>query len=143
MGALGLFFPGDVLKNFSYERGEKKPLSEIKTFFKGSDQEVEVYFHHGNEAGPTVLIFSGIHGDESGGYLTADRYADLKVTKGNVIVVPRLNLFAILTRRRVGLSGQDMNRKFQLFEENLDPDRKVVSLAKSLMDQADIVLNLH
>jgi len=143
LGAFGLFFPGDVLKNFSYEKAEKKSLSEIKTFFKRSDQEVEVYCHHGKEAGPTVLIFAGIHGDESGGYLTADRYADLKVTKGNVIVVPRLNLFAILTRRRVGLSGQDMNRKFQLSEENLDPDHKVVSLAKSLMDQADIVLNLH
>jgi len=121
----------------------RKAFSETKAFFKGSHQEVEVYYHHGREAGPTVLMIAGIHGDESGGYLTADRYADLTVMKGNLIVVPRLNLFAILTRRRMGLSGQDMNRKFQRSEENLDPDQKVVSVAKSLMDRADIILNLH
>jgi hypothetical protein len=143
LGAFGLFSQGDVLKNFSYEKQENRLLSETKTFFKGSDQEVYVYDFQGREAGPTVLIFAGIHGDEAGGYLTADRYADLKVHKGNLIVVPRLNLFAILARRRVGLSGQDMNRKFQLFEEGRDPDYKVVSLAKSLMDRADIILNLH
>jgi hypothetical protein len=143
LGAFGLFSRGDVLKNASYEKEGRRPLSETMTFFKGSDQEVDVYDLQGREAGPTVLIFAGIHGDESGGYLTADRYADLKVLKGNLMVVPRLNLFAILARRRMGLSGQDMNRKFQLSEEGLDPDHKVVSLAKSLMDRADIILNLH
>ena len=143
MGVFGLFFLGDVLKNFSYEKQGKQPLSETKTFFKGSDQEVFVYHLQGREAGPTVLIFAGIHGDESGGYLTADRYADLKVLRGNLIVVPRLNLFAILAKKRIGLSGQDMNRKFQPREESEDPDNKVVRLAKSLMDQADIILNLH
>jgi hypothetical protein len=142
-GIFGLFFLGDVFKNFTYEKGEVKPFSETKTFFKGTDQEVEVYSQSGREAGPTVLIFAGIHGDESGGYLTADRYVGLKLLKGNLIVVPRLNLYAILTGRRTGLSGGDMNRKFHPFEENKDPDNRVVSLAKSLMDRADIVLNLH
>jgi predicted deacylase len=144
LGAFGLFFLGDLfLKDFSYEKQKGKSFSEAKTFFRGSDQEVEVYHLHGREAGPTVLIFSGIHGDESGGYLTADRYADLKVIKGNLIVVPRLNLFAILAKKRIGLSGQDMNRKFQPREESGDPDDKVVSLAKLLMERADIILNLH
>jgi hypothetical protein len=54
-----------------------------------------------------------------------------------------LNLFAILAKKRIGLSGQDMNRKFQPREESEDPDNKVVGLAKSLMDQADIILNLY
>jgi hypothetical protein len=143
LGAFGCFFLGEILRDSYYEKEERKPFSETKAFFKGSDQEVEVYYHHGREAGPTVLIIAGMHGDESGGYLTADRYADLRVIKGNLIVVPRLNLFAILTRKRMGLSGQDMNRKFQRSEENLDPDQKVVRVAKSLMDRADIILNLH
>jgi hypothetical protein len=143
LGAFGCFFLREILRDSYYEKEERKPFSETKAFFKGSDQEVEVYYHHGREAGPTVLIIAGMHGDESGGYLTADRYADLRVIKGNLIVVPRLNLFAILTRKRMGLSGQDMNRKFQRSEENLDPDQKVVRVAKSLMDRADIILNLH
>ncbi len=78
LGVFGLFCLGDVLKKFSYEKKERKALSDTKTFFKGSDQEVEVYSQHGREARPTVLIFSGIHGDESAGYQTADRYIGLK-----------------------------------------------------------------
>jgi len=143
LGTFGFLFPTNIFQDFSCEKGGGESISKIRTFFKGTDQEVEVYHLHGREGGPTVLIFAGVHGDESGGYLTADRYADLKVLKGNLIVVPRLNLFAILAKKRIGLSGQDMNRKFQPREENEDPDNKVVGLAKSLMDRADIILNLH
>jgi hypothetical protein len=143
LGTFGVLFPVNILQDFTYEKSGGESISKITTFFRGSDQEVDVYDLQGREAGPTLLVFAGIHGDEAGGYLTADRYADLKVLKGNLIVVPRLNLFAILARRRRGLSGQDMNRKFQLFEEGRDADDRVVSLAKSLMDRADIILNLH
>jgi len=73
-----------------------------KTFFEGSDQK-SLFIISKKRAGPTVL-FLPYHGDESGGYLTADRYADLKVLRGNLIVVPRLNLFAILAKKRIGLS---------------------------------------
>ncbi len=50
-----------------------------------------------------------------------------------------------MTGKRTGLSGKDMNRKFhpsEESEENQDPDDKIVGLAKSLMDRADIILNL-
>ncbi len=142
---IGLFLLGDVFRS-SYlpnRKEEARVFSEVNAFFKGSDQEVEVYRLFGREAGPTMLIFAGIHGDESGGYLTADRYVGLKLVKGNLIIVPRLNLYAILTGKRTGLSGGDMNRKFHPSEENKGPDDKIVGLAKSLMDQADIILNLH
>jgi len=140
---IGLFLLGRSFEGYCLSKGEAKPSSEVNAFFKGSDQEVEVYRLSGREMGPTVLIFAGIHGDESGGYLTADRYVGLRLLKGNLIIVPRLNLYAILTGKRTGLSGGDMNRKFYPSMENNDPDEKIVRLAKSLMDQADIILNLH
>ena len=141
----GLLLPEDILGNASLPipKGEARAFSEVSAFFPGSDQEVEVYRLFGKEKGPTVLIFAGLHGDESGGYLTADRYVGLKLLKGNLIIVPRLNLYGILTGRRTGLGGGDMNRKFHLSEEDKDPDDKIVGLAKSLMDRADIILNLH
>lgn len=142
---IGLFFFSNGLRipSFSNLQKQARVFSEVNVFFKGSDQEVEVYRCFGREPGATMLIFAGIHGDESGGYLTADRYVGLNLIKGNLIVVPRLNLYAILTGKRTGLSGRDMNRKFQPSDENQDLDDKIVSLAKSLMDQADIILNLH
>jgi hypothetical protein len=142
---IGLFFLSGGLRSSSLPKPkeEARTYSEVKTFFKGSDQEVEIYHLFGKEPGPTVLIFAGIHGDESAGYLAADRYVGLKLVKGDLIIVPRLNLYAILTGKRTGLSGGDLNRKFQPSEENEDPDDKIVDLAKSLMDRADLILNLH
>jgi hypothetical protein len=144
-GILGFLFLTDGFRSsyFPNPQEEARPFSEAEAFFKGSDQEVEVYHLFGRERGPTVLIFAGIHGDESGGYLTAERYVGLKLVKGNLIIVPRLNLYAILTGRRTGLSGGDMNRKFHPSEEEKDPDDKIIGLAKSLMDRADLILNLH
>jgi hypothetical protein len=116
---------------------------QIQRFFGGTNQEVVVYDISGKEKAPTLLIFAGIHGDESGGYLTAERYANIRVKKGTVIVVPRLNLPAISKRTRYGASG-DMNRLFHLPENsNATPDSKTVDLAKSLIKRADYVLNLH
>jgi hypothetical protein len=142
---IGLFFLAGSPRSSSppIPKEEARSYSEVKTFFKGSDQEVEVYHLFGREPGPTVLIFAGIHGDESAGYLAADRYVNLKLVKGNLIIVPRLNLYAILTGKRTGLSGGDLNRKFQPSEKNEDPDDKIAGLAKSLMDRADLILNLH
>jgi len=142
---IGLLLLSGVLwiSYLSNLKEEARTFSEVKAFFKGSDQEVEVYHLFGKERGPTVLIFAGIHGDESAGYLAAERFVGLKLLKGNLIIVPRLNLYAIFTGKRTGLSGGDMNRKFLPSEEEKDPDDKIVGLAKSLIDQADIILNLH
>ena len=120
-----------------------KPCVQVQKFFDGSNQEVAVYFISGEEKGPTLLIFAGIHGDESGGYLAAERYEQVKVKKGTLIVVPRLNLSAILKGKRQGLSG-DMNRLFHLPENsNSTADSKIVDLAKALIKRADYVLNIH
>jgi hypothetical protein len=50
----------------------QKSSFQLQRFFGGTNQEVSVYFISGEEKGPTLLIIAGIHGDESGGYLTAD-----------------------------------------------------------------------
>jgi hypothetical protein len=51
---------------------------------------------------------------------------------------------AVANRKRQGLGG-DMNRLFDLSEEmsRRNPDAKVAELAKSLIQRADYVINLH
>lgn len=129
-------------KQFVMEQDQKSDRREER-HFRGTDQEVAVYHLSGRERGPTLLIIGGIHGDEAAGYLTADRYINIELKKGNLIVVPRLNLPAIRTGKRHGIDG-DMNRLFNLPENsNALQDSKVVNLAKSLIKEADCVLNLH
>jgi len=119
-----------------------KPKREVRRFFEGTNQAVNVFFISGKQKGPTLLIFGGIQGDEPAGYVTADRYIDIDLKKGNLIIVPRMNLPAILAGKRNGLSG-DMNRLFHLPEDNETPDMKVINLARFLIGKADCVLNLH
>jgi len=115
----------------------------VETHFEGTEQEVTVYTLTGRERGPTLLIIAGIHGDEKGGYLSADRYTTLQMRRGTLIVIPRLNRTAIERGKRQGLDG-DMNRLFHLPDNNDSlRDSKVVNLVKSLIRSADCVLNLH
>ncbi len=107
---------------------------------KGSQEELHVHFIAGQKNGPTVMILGGIHGNEPGGYLSSDLYANLQLKRGNLIVVPRANLHSIIHNQR-GVKG-DMNRKFGAVDKN-DPEIKVIAVLKHLMAQSDYLITQH
>ncbi|MFH0821853.1 MAG: M14/M99 family metallopeptidase [Pseudomonadota bacterium] len=109
--------------------------------FKGTESELSVVHIKGRLPGPTLLIVGGIQGDEPGGYLAADLYADLSLKRGSLILVPRANFLAIVKNSR-GVNG-DMNRKFAPGPSDKDVDLQVVGVIKSLMAKSDFFLNLH
>ena len=114
--------------------------STYETFFSGTDYELNVYKIQGKTPGKTILIIGGIQGDEPGGFLSADLYADMRLEKGNLIVVPRANFYSILLNRRQ--VNEDMNRKFmETSERNFET--QVVTILKDLIAQSDCLLNLH
>jgi Carboxypeptidase controlling helical cell shape catalytic len=113
-----------------------------KVYFKGTNSELDVYTIKGSSPGPTLLLMGGIQGDEPGGYLAADLYADISLKKGNLILVPRANFFSIVENNR-GVEG-DMNRKFSdQHPKRSDRDLLVVKIIKDLMKRSDFFLNLH
>ncbi|MBW1841256.1 MAG: succinylglutamate desuccinylase/aspartoacylase family protein, partial [Deltaproteobacteria bacterium] len=109
-------------------------------FFEGTDYELNVYRIYGKTPGKTLLLIGGIQGDEPGGYLSVDHYADISLAKGNLIVVPRANFQSILLNRRI--VNEDMNRKFS---EDLKSnyETKIVAVLKKLIFDSDCLLNLH
>ncbi len=88
-----------------------RPSTTKEVFFKGTNHELEVYRIYGRQDGPTLLLVGGIQGDEPGGFLSADSYTDIKLEKGNMIVVPRMNFYSIMLYSRE-IKGVDMNRLF-------------------------------
>ncbi|MBN1115341.1 MAG: succinylglutamate desuccinylase/aspartoacylase family protein, partial [Oligoflexia bacterium] len=121
--------------------GVASDFFEHKVYFEKTDFELHVFKIKGEEKGNTLMIIGGIQGDEPGGYISADLYADIRLKKGNIIVVPRANLISILANKRQ--INQDMNRRFdKLSEENIYED-KIVSVLKALMQESDLLLNLH
>ena len=116
--------------------------TRVERYFENTDHELTVYRISGRETGATMMIIGGIQGDEPGGYLAADLYADMLLEKGNLIVVPRANYFSIKMNDR-GVNG-DMNRKFAGEQANTaDNDLDVVTKLKELMSMSDVLLNLH
>lgn len=110
-------------------------------FFTDTDHHLEVIRIKGKKPGLTVLIFGGIHGDEPGGYFSSEILCKVKLHKGNLIIVPRVNFPSIMLNRRE-VHG-DMNRKFGKGEQPGDPDAEVIRLLKKLMKEADLFINQH
>jgi len=111
-----------------------------ETFFKGSDHELHVYRIDGKKPGKTLLLIGGIQGNEPGGFLSADLYADMALAKGSLIVVPRANFHSIVLNRRQ--INEDMNRKFA-HSSRVNYEAKIVSILKQLVSESDCLLNLH
>ena len=112
----------------------------LTVFYEGTDHELHVYRIWGKKPGKTLLLIGGIQGDEPGGFLSADHYADFSLTKGNLIVVPRANFQSILLNRRK--INEDMNRKFAE-DHNENYEAKIVQILKKLIHESDCLLNLH
>jgi len=112
----------------------------VETFFHNTDYELNIYRINGKIPGKTILIIGGIQGDEPGGFLSADLYADMELVRGNLIVVPRANYYSIILNRRQ--VNEDMNRKFS-GSSRKNYEAQVVSILKQLISESDCLLNLH
>ena len=110
-------------------------------YFPNTAYELNVYKIYGKQIGKTLMLIGGIQGNEPGGFLSADLYADMSLEKGNLIVVPRANFYSILLNKR-GPHG-DMNRKFTHEETAESMEDKIVSILKKLIGESDYLLNLH
>lgn len=109
----------------------------------GANLHYSLIKKNGEEAGNTLLVVGGIHGDEPGGYfapMLLSKY--YRITKGSLWIVPNLNFDSIVANQR-GIYG-DMNRKFDTITES-DKDFKIVTSIKELIthDKVNLVLNLH
>ncbi|GAB6162802.1 hypothetical protein JCM12298_19620 [Desulfothermus naphthae] len=91
---------------------QKCCASSIKqiVFFKNTSFPLRCYFLKGDIEGPTILVQGGIQGDEITGVLTAEILSHAKVKKGNLIIIPRANVLALLHNIR-GINV-DLNRRF-------------------------------
>lgn len=109
--------------------------------FPNTAYELNIYKIKGKKPGKTLMLIGGIQGNEPGGFLSADLYADMRLEKGNLIVVPRANFYSIITNQR-GPNG-DMNRKFNVEDNSSTTEDQIVAILKKLISESDYLLNLH
>src|SRR6516164_5757690 len=97
--------------------------------------------------GPTVLITGGVHGDEYEGPIVLSKLARRltpTMVKGRVVLVPALNLPAVLAGTRLSpMDGLNLNRVFPG-----EPNGSITSMiahyvSTVLIPMADIVVDIH
>lgn len=121
--------------------GNTQGRRENLVYFSNTPYELNIYKIYGKQPGKTLMLVGGIQGNEPGGFLSVDLYADMSLSKGNLIVVPRANFYSILLNQR-GPHG-DMNRKFADRPEKMSMDDRIVSILKQLIAESDYLVNLH
>jgi hypothetical protein len=114
---------------------------EHLVYFPNTAYELNIYKIFGKDPGKTLMLIGGIQGNEPGGFLSADLYADMSLQKGNLIVVPRANFYSIILNQR-GPNG-DMNRRFRTEDTSASTEDKIVTKLKELISESDYLLNLH
>jgi hypothetical protein len=114
---------------------------EHLVYFPNTVYELNIYKIYGKNPGKTLMLVGGIQGNEPGGFLSADLYADMSLERGNLIVVPRANFYSIILNQR-GPNG-DMNRKFTHEDISYSMEDKIVTILKTLISESDYLLNLH
>lgn len=138
---LNLFFLIIIQSFLVIYPGNTQGRRENLVYFPDTPYELNIYKIYGKKPGGTLMLIGGIQGNEPGGFISADLYADMSLLKGNLIVVPRANFYSILLNKR-GPHG-DMNRKFAKKPEKMNMDDRIVSILKELIAESDYLLNLH
>ena len=136
-----LCFAGVMISVWSLCPAHASSKREHQVYFPNTAYELNIYKIKGKKPGKTLMLIGGIQGNEPGGFLSADLYADMRLEKGNLIVVPRANFYSIITNQR-GSNG-DMNRKFHLEENASTMEDQIVGILKKLISESDYLLNLH
>ncbi len=90
-------------------------ISEAETvqeraIMAGTPHETKLYIKQGGNTGGTVFVIGGCHGDETAGYLAADKMKKWQVTAGTLWLIPRAHVTAIT--RGVRAYPGNMNRMF-------------------------------
>ncbi len=111
-----------MLKTFyinqqSVKPGENKQINlNIYRLPSRTVIEIPVFVYRTTKEGPSVLFLAGMHGDEINGIEVLRRLvtgkALNKLKKGNLIVIPILNIVSFLDSSRELPDGRDLNRCF-------------------------------
>ncbi|MEO9512980.1 MAG: succinylglutamate desuccinylase/aspartoacylase family protein [Flavobacteriaceae bacterium] len=108
--------------------------------------DIPVHVFNGKNAGPTILVQAGLHGDEINGVETLRRLlqdGEFKIKRGAVIVVPILNIFGFIHFSRDVPDGKDVNRSFPGSRTGSLASRIAYHYTNEILPQIDFGIDLH
>ena len=110
----------------------------------GTGGEITVTVLRGAEAGPTVYVVAGIHGDEQAGWRAGNLLKTASLKAGTVYIVSPANLYGARNDQRRTKALWDLNRSFPGTPDGCDAEQIANAIFTDIQDKKpDIVLDLH
>ncbi|MCA1553885.1 MAG: succinylglutamate desuccinylase/aspartoacylase family protein, partial [Chloroflexi bacterium] len=130
------------------ERNAKHTLTlDVTTQPDGNMLSLHALVVVGREAGPTVVVIAGVHGDEYEGIIAIPeifRRLDPSAMCGTLIAVPVCNVPAFVTATRSSpIDGLNMARVFPGDPHGTITQRVAYWLGERIMRHADLIIDLH
>jgi len=119
--------------------------------FKAKDKEdiqFPFYLIEGEEEGPTICITAGIHGCEYSSIIASIRlykYLDPKAVKGNIKIIPIVNLPAFKNKNMFicPIDNKNLNGLFPGRKNGSYSEQLVFKLCEEFIEGSDYYLDLH
>ncbi|NND05705.1 MAG: succinylglutamate desuccinylase/aspartoacylase family protein [Saprospiraceae bacterium] len=113
----------------------------------GAKISVKTYVYAGEQEGPTALLLAGLHGDEINGVEILRRAMDKglfdNILRGNIIVIPILNIYGFINFSREVPDGKDVNRSFPGTMTGSLASRVARILTKRVLPLVDFGVDFH
>ncbi|MFD2822703.1 succinylglutamate desuccinylase/aspartoacylase family protein [Lacinutrix iliipiscaria] len=119
---------------------------EVAKLHTRNTLDVPIIIERSKKPGPTVLITSGIHGDEINGVEIVRQIIAKGINKpkrGTIICVPIINVFGFLNMDRFFPDGRDLNRVFPGSANGSLASRVANFVMKEIVPHADFVMDFH
>lgn len=126
--------------------GSLEPRVTQGVLAQGTRWETGYFSLDSRRDGPTVVIISGMHGDELAGPLAAERLRSIEVCAGSLHVLPQANVPAIEVgeRRTPEAEHNDLNRNFPRSPDDVPRGEMATRLWEWVEALApDVLLDLH
>jgi hypothetical protein len=118
---------------------------EVRQLMAGSPQQTSLHVFGSGRPGPIVLALGGVHGNEPGGWLAAERVVDtIRPATGALLVIPRANRIAVSILERTTTDLGDLNRLYPGDPDGLPMARMAWEIMETIRAyRVNVLVDMH
>lgn len=111
---------------------------------EGLDTEIEVIELDSSVDGPTIYIVGGTHGNETAGWVTANRLKEIEIVSGKLYILSPANVLGVRYGKRYVTGEEDLNRSYPGKVDGSKSEVLAYSIFSDIKEKNPVfVLDLH
>ncbi len=115
-----------------------------KVLREGGKEETEAYYYNTGKEGSKIFIIGGTHGNETAGFMAAEKLLEFHPKSGEIIIIPKANKEAIEINSRTSNNNIDLNRSYPGKLEGNDIEKLAYEIFAIIEEfDPDVIIDLH